>query len=160
MVEVYLGCGGSVVARKDALKRLYNQLLTQRSGLRQSVQSGIGLTGETAAGSSDPVDAAYDDVERELNSQLAALESRELLRIEAALEAMREGRYGLCENCTKPIPIARLQVLPYTTFCVACQRNREGRKQAGEDDADWESAWEHQARESDQELSVRELDMQ
>lgn len=148
------------MARKDALKKLYNQLLSQRSELRKSVQSGIGLSGEAAAGSSDPVDAAYDDAERELNSQLAALESRELARIEAALTAMREGRYGLCEGCSKPIPVARLQVLPYTSCCVNCQRSNEGRRRTGSEEADWESAWEHQARQRDQELTVRQLDMQ
>lgn len=148
------------MARKDALKKLYNQLVAQRSALRSSVQSGIGLSGETAAGSSDPVDAAYDDVERELNSQLAALESRELARIESALEAMREGRYGICEACNKPIPVARLQVLPYTTCCIGCQRTHEQHRRAGGETADWESAWEHQARQRDQELSVRQLDMQ
>jgi DnaK suppressor protein len=120
----------------------------------------MGLTGEAAAGSSDPVDAAYDDSERELNSQLAALEGRELVRIEAALAAMRDGRYGVCEGCGKAIPIARLQVLPYTSSCVDCQRTVEGRRRAGQADADWESAWEHGARQRDQELSVRELDMQ
>ena len=120
----------------------------------------MGLTGESAAGSSDPLDVAYDDTERALNSQLAALEGRELVRIEAAITAMREGRYGVCEGCSKPIPIARLQVLPYTSSCVECQRTVEGRRQAGHDDSDWESAWEHGARQRDQELSVRELDMQ
>ncbi len=148
------------MARKDALKRLYNQLVTQRAALRRSLSEEMGLTGEAAAGSSDPVDAAYDDSERELNSQLAALEGRELVRIEAALTAMRDGRYGLCEGCGKPIPIARLQVLPYTSSCVECQRTVEGRRKAGHADADWESAWEHGARQRDQELSVRELDMQ
>jgi DnaK suppressor protein len=148
------------VARKDALKRLYNQLLEQRAALRDSVRSGIGLSGEVAAGSSDPVDVAYDDGERELNSQLAALESRELARIESALAAMREGRYGLCEGCGKPIPIARLQVLPYTSCCVNCQRSFEVRRTSGENVANWESAWEHQARQRDEELSVRQLDMQ
>ncbi|HVJ86740.1 MAG TPA: TraR/DksA family transcriptional regulator [Caulifigura sp.] len=148
------------MARKDALKRLYNQLVTQRAALRRSLSEEMGLTGEAAAGSSDPVDAAYDDSERELNSQLAALEGRELVRIEAALTAMRDGRYGLCDGCAKPIPIARLQVLPYTSSCVECQRTVEGRRKAGHADADWESAWEHGARQRDQELSVRELDMQ
>jgi DnaK suppressor protein len=124
------------------------------------VEAEIGLTGEVAAGSSDPVDVAYDDVERELNSQLAALESRELARIEAALAAMREGRYGICEGCQKPIPIARLQALPYTSCCVACQRTHEVRRRTDPDSADWESAWEHQARQRDNELSVRQLDMQ
>ncbi|MBX3442490.1 MAG: TraR/DksA family transcriptional regulator [Planctomyces sp.] len=148
------------MARKDALKRLYNQLVNQRDALRTSLLSEIGLTGETAAGTSDPIDAAYDDSERELNSQLAALESRELSRIESALTALREGRYGRCEGCEKPIPIARLQVLPYTSCCVNCQRTMEGRRRAGRDTADWESAWEHQARQHDQELTVRQLDME
>ncbi len=148
------------MARKDALKRVYNQLVTQRSALRQSLSEEMGLTGESAAGSSDLVDAAYDDTERALNSQLAALEGRELVRIEAALTAMREGRYGICDGCSKAIPIARLQVLPYTSSCVDCQRTVEGRRRAGQADADWESAWEHGARQRDQELSVRELDMQ
>lgn len=148
------------MARKDALKRVYNQLVTQRAALRQSLSDEMGLTGESAAGSSDLVDAAYDDTERALNSQLAALEGRELVRIEAALTAMREGRYGICDGCSKAIPIARLQVLPYTSSCVDCQRTVEGRRRAGQADADWESAWEHGARQRDQELSVRELDMQ
>ena len=37
----------------------------------------------------------------EINSQLAEVESRELANIEKALEQMREGTYGVCENCDK-----------------------------------------------------------
>jgi len=60
-----------------------------------------------------------------LSSQLAEVESRELAQIEAALELMRDGKYGVCEGCEKPIPLARLQALPYAATCIECQRAAE-----------------------------------
>jgi DnaK suppressor protein len=147
------------VARKDALLRLYEQLRAQRDALRKTVQSGMGLSGESC-GAGDAAAVAYDDAERELNTQLAALESRELHRIERALASIREGRYGQCEGCGRPIPIARLQALPYTSCCVNCQRTQESSGRGRGGDADWSSACDFQAREHDQELSVREVDME
>ena len=46
-------------------------------------------------------------------------------QIDNALERMRDGNYGACEGCTKPIPLARLQALPYATTCIDCQRELE-----------------------------------
>ena len=37
-----------------------------------------------------------------------------------ALERLDKGEYGICESCGVAIPIARLEVLPYTTLCVEC----------------------------------------
>jgi RNA polymerase-binding transcription factor DksA len=38
--------------------------------------------------------------------------------VEWALEKIDNGTYGICEVCGRSIPIARLDALPYTTFCV------------------------------------------
>ena len=83
-------------------------------------------------GVGDSVDAALDCEQDELDSQLATVESRELAAIDAALERMRERRYGSCDGCGKPIPMARLQAVPYATHCIKCQREAEcgGREQA------------------------------
>ena len=35
-------------------------------------------------------------------------------------ERIEKGEYGICESCGDPIPLARLEVLPYATLCVAC----------------------------------------
>jgi DnaK suppressor protein len=70
-------------------------------------------------------DAAVDGEQYELDSQLATVESRELAAIDAALNRMRDGRYGTCESCEEPIPVARLQALPYATLCIECQRDEE-----------------------------------
>jgi DnaK suppressor protein len=112
---------------------------------------------DAGAGTSDLGDVANDDAEREVNTQLASLETRELAKIERAIRAIREGRYGSCEVCEKPIPIERLRALPYTPFCVECQRKQERRRATGDADADWESAYEYQVRQTDQELTLSDI---
>jgi RNA polymerase-binding transcription factor DksA len=43
-------------------------------------------------------------------------ESVELSEIEAALERIRDGTYGICEVTSKPIPKQRLRVIPWTRY--------------------------------------------
>ena len=45
--------------------------------------------------------------------------------IDAALQRILDGAYGVCENCHKAIPLVRLKALPATRFCKACARNNE-----------------------------------
>lgn len=145
------------MARKDALLRLHQRLVAQRDDLRRklSIESSMGV--DFGAGTSDLGDIANDDAEREVNTQLVSLETRELMKIDRAIRAIREGRYGTCESCGKPIPIARLQALPYTSSCIECQRRQELTGPAGVDEADWESAYEYQAKQNDQELTLSDI---
>ena len=41
-----------------------------------------------------------------------------LRKVEHALEMVEQGKYGNCEICGNPIPVERLDVLPYSTLCV------------------------------------------
>ena len=45
--------------------------------------------------------------------------------VEEALRRIDQGTYGKCEGCGKKIPEARLQALPYTSFCTDCARKAE-----------------------------------
>lgn len=50
--------------------------------------------------------------------------AREALReIQAALWRMDEGRYGWCVSCGSAVEIERLEILPQTARCMACQRS-------------------------------------
>ena len=42
----------------------------------------------------------------------------------AALDKLNAGTYGVCDGCRRPIPQARLEVLPWATRCVGCQSAR------------------------------------
>ncbi|MFO7299462.1 MAG: TraR/DksA C4-type zinc finger protein [Actinomycetes bacterium] len=57
-----------------------------------------------------------DEVERAFRD----LAEKALEEIEAALERIDAGVYGLCERCQAPISVARLEVMPQTPFCVGC----------------------------------------
>jgi RNA polymerase-binding transcription factor DksA len=45
---------------------------------------------------------------------------QEIRQIEAALERLDSGEYGVCTTCGDPIPEERLTILPYTPFCRNC----------------------------------------
>ncbi|MDT0380978.1 TraR/DksA C4-type zinc finger protein [Streptomyces sp. DSM 42041] len=61
--------------------------------------------------------SATDDV---LNAQRSSAK-RVLKEIDAAFERLDEGRYGDCQRCDRPIPVERLEILPYVRACVGCQ---------------------------------------
>jgi RNA polymerase-binding transcription factor DksA len=45
---------------------------------------------------------------------------QEIRMIEAALQRLQEGSYGLCTKCGEPISAERLALLPATPFCRNC----------------------------------------
>ncbi|MEU2281480.1 TraR/DksA C4-type zinc finger protein [Streptomyces sp. NPDC013178] len=56
-----------------------------------------------------------------LSAQRTAME-RVLKEIEEAFARVMDGTYGTCLGCGKPVPAERLEILPYTRYCVGCQR--------------------------------------
>jgi DnaK suppressor protein len=147
------------MARRDALLRLYNQLVSQRDSLRQKLAEDLGLVYAPDDGTNDLGETALHVETAELHTQLAALESRELREIDAALVKIRQGTYGTCERCQKAIPVSRLQAVPFAATCIGCQKRRERR--GGEDEetaANWASAMEYERRAIDQELTLSDID--
>lgn len=47
-------------------------------------------------------------------------ERQELREIEAALGRIKNGEYGLCQECGDPIREIRLQALPWARLCIKC----------------------------------------
>ncbi len=54
-----------------------------------------------------------------------AAHQRRITLIDAALVAIKTGRYGECRRCEEPIGFSRLQVRPESPFCLECQRESE-----------------------------------
>jgi DnaK suppressor protein len=51
--------------------------------------------------------------------------SATLDEIELALKKLREGTYGVCEECGGEIKPRRLEVRPFATLCVRCKERQE-----------------------------------
>jgi RNA polymerase-binding transcription factor len=58
-------------------------------------------------------------------------EQAEFDEIEAGLERLRSGTFGLCEQCHGEIPMMGLRALPSARRCLACQSIREKARAGG-----------------------------
>ncbi len=70
-----------------------------------------------------PADSAEQAIELENQGTLVALDkelSAEIAQIKRAIARLREGLYSECEVCGNAIGKARLEALPYTSFCIDC----------------------------------------
>ena len=57
---------------------------------------------------------------RDLLDNLVRWYADETLRLDAALRRVREGHYGVCVECGKPIEERRLEACPDETLCANC----------------------------------------
>lgn len=71
--------------------------------------------------SSEQADEASAVAEYDRNQAMLENDRTLLRKIEAALERLDAGKYGICERCGKPINPRRLEALPYVTLDVDCQ---------------------------------------
>ncbi|MCB0044869.1 MAG: TraR/DksA C4-type zinc finger protein [Caldilineaceae bacterium] len=65
-------------------------------------------------------DLAYDYTNRDRVTALRSVEEQTLEQIDAALERLDAGTYGICSHCGKPINEERMEALPYATLCMEC----------------------------------------
>jgi RNA polymerase-binding transcription factor len=103
-------------------KRLEDErarLLTMIDEYEQELE-GARLSESSSDRSPDPGNAEASSAKLEYAKELSIEQNTVdvLSKVEHALERVEEGTYGTCEVCGRTIPMARLDVLPYTTFCV------------------------------------------
>jgi RNA polymerase-binding transcription factor DksA len=73
-------------------------------------------------------DSATDEFDQELALSRLSVDQDALYEVEAAMNRILRGKYGICEQTGKPIPPGRLKVLPWTRYCteVATRLERAG----------------------------------
>lgn len=84
--------------------------------------------GEVADGGTDNhlADTATAMYDRELDEGLEEGAKDTLAEIDAALQRIEDGTYGICEVCGKPIGAERLAAIPWTRFCIDDSRAATG----------------------------------
>ena len=107
-----------------------NQLLQQRAALlAQLAQLRGGPVGRVQASAEHF--AAHEDssaqtaTARELEFALDDHETTELAAVDAALQRIATGTYGLCTSCGTRITPQRLAVAPQAARCMPCQEKAE-----------------------------------
>ena len=75
----------------------------------------------------DLADIASDDIDRKMIEAIGSQELKRLKLIDSAIFRIKEGKYGYCIKCTKPIPSDRLEAIPYALMCFDCKSEEERR---------------------------------
>ena len=69
----------------------------------------------------DDGDKSVEDHERHVQASVQSMKSEQLDLIEQALENLTAGTYGMCAECGCEIPLQRLAIQSFASYCVACQ---------------------------------------
>jgi DnaK suppressor protein len=79
-----------------------------------------------------PADLGSDEQQRELETSVNQNEADTLAEINAALERLYKtpNQFGVDQRTGKPIPLARLEVVPWARYDVAGQTKAEQRTEA------------------------------
>lgn len=107
---------------KQSKKELENQMKTLSLQGADPLKESVG---ELSSYDNHPADMATETFEREKDLGLKGNAKIMLMKVNHALDQIKNGNYGICEKCGKPIDEERLEVLPYTTFCVDCKKSEE-----------------------------------
>lgn len=107
--------GKKVEKFKVALAELRSNLLGDVEKNRKTSQ-----TDEFTEMLADTTDEAARLSTRQMILNLGEQGRERLKLIEEALARIEEGEFGTCQRCEKKIPEARLKVVPFTQYCVAC----------------------------------------
>jgi DnaK suppressor protein len=115
---------------KSTLSKFKTQLEGERQRLMELIaeherdREEARLSETSADRSPDPGSAEAGSMKFEYEKELSIEKNLEdlLHKVEHALARVERGTYGICESCGESIPVARLEVLPYATFCVSCAK--------------------------------------
>jgi len=125
--------GGTTPATKTVPKKWkrFHELLCE---LRDHVHESLGMHAEDTLKRSQkedtgdlstPADAGTDTFDRDFALSVVSSEQEALKEIEAAIDRIHKGSYGVCEITGEKISDERLEAVPFTRFSLEGQRQYE-----------------------------------
>lgn len=86
---------------------------------------------DTSIMAGDEMDVARSLNEAETQARLVERARVRMRSIEAAIDRLDAGSYGVCVNCGEEIAIARLMAVPCAEYCIDCQRRAGNQARGG-----------------------------
>ncbi len=113
------------VMRQRRMAYIRGKLLETRRRLLERMEAELTEPAEPAGVPGDPADVAHSVSARETSYEIGSVESRAVAQIDYVLRRIDSGKYGICEDCGKRIPPARLRAMPFAYLCVECKQRDE-----------------------------------
>ena len=107
--------------KKEDLEKFRSRLMEDKDKIEKEVKK---LQSPTDFG--DEIDhgeeESDEDEELENKSSVADNYKDRLIEIESALNRIKNGKYGICENCGKNIELKVLNAVPESKLCSSCKK--------------------------------------
>jgi DnaK suppressor protein len=108
-----------LAAAKEELERLRREVLRE---VRLTGDASRQLDTDDVPDIGDMSTRSYD---RDLLYNLSEVQRQKIRDIDAALELLAQGDYGVCVRCGEEIAPKRLEVRPFSRYCVECKTEVE-----------------------------------
>ncbi len=108
---------------KRALEQFKKELVEKRRELTRAYIRDKNYGRESDdGGTQDLADKASTSYTKEFLYSLSNNERSILQQVEDALVRLKEGEFGICDECGQPIQKKRLEAVPWARYCLACQQ--------------------------------------
>jgi DnaK suppressor protein len=113
---------------KQELNALYNKLVDEKSRVLGNFENRVDNALAEEDVLADEIDIAQRSTDQAWLFRMADKDRKLLIEIEAALEKMHSGEYGVCEGTDEPIGFKRLELRPWTRYSVGYKEMLEREK--------------------------------
>jgi len=110
------------ISRMDIYRTLLLEKRAELIGTLSLNEDTEGAFGECLA---DSVDLSARALETAVQARLQQNRGKLLRAIEAALRRIDRRTFGVCETCRQPIPVARLNAVPWADLCRDCKEQHD-----------------------------------
>jgi RNA polymerase-binding protein DksA len=104
-------------------ERLRAELEQERKDLQHRLDITKGQFLTLGIANTGPADYAESD--QEVLIERTSHYRQKLKMVVQSLQRLREGSFGLCASCERPIAPKRLEALPTAPYCIECQQRQE-----------------------------------
>lgn len=106
----------------EYFRQLLNDMLEEAQQKGDSTLEDLTGTNEVFA---DPADRASAESDRAFTLRIRDRERQLIRKIQAAIDRIEDGTYGVCEECGDDISVPRLKARPVTRLCINCKSRQE-----------------------------------
>lgn len=106
---------------QQQLKGFQERLLRLSQEFKEEFEKHLRRIQEESSNEPDFIDRASVETNRFLDVETRNREQELIFKIDQALERIKNGTYGYCEETGSPIGLARLEAYPMATLCLEAQ---------------------------------------
>lgn len=111
---------------EQQLTQAKERLLQLRRALMKEIQSAAAASRELGQDAVPDIgDMAYNTYHRDVLLNLSENQRQKIRDIDAALERLATGEYGVCQRCEEEIAPKRMEVRPFSRYCIDCKTDVE-----------------------------------